>query len=492
MDDARHVRAAQPVGNLDSVLQRQIQREPALLDQLVERLAGDVLHHDDVAVSIARDVVNRDDVRMVEGGGGARLLLESLPAFVAGEIIGPDDLQGDGPVETGVVGLVDDAHAALADLFENTEASEDLALHRGLNARTDDRPRTKARLLPVVSPRAAFCRDPCETRVVAAQGRDFVFRGEPILDIIPMRASAFQEQVVRAARDIVAIRSLSTFTGFGGRGWFRTVDGRHAVLHRKGPISNPTTAGPRRGGPPDLRNRHFGDPAKRQAAEEGPSPGPVCQERRRAGRGRTGWSRGKGDDCRPNARAEPQRTHVLFQMRAGSSARSTAASPPGEQPGAVHSAKSSSPISPMTSKSTGHRLRESQRVKAVAEIFAVVSSGWQGHPDSRSCSTSCCLARMGSVSPVLYLPVSIMTPSAMAKALGRQGGRARARRLSSAARTRIASAGGSARAASLQAARRILHDLRYADAVATLRPAPPIARLATCADRLPDASRPRK
>lgn len=57
----------------------------------------------------------------------------------------------------------------------------------------------------------------------------------------------------------------------------------------------------------------------------------------------------------------------------------------------------------------------------------------------------------------------------MAKALGRRGGRARAKRLSAIDRKRIASLGGHARRRSLQAARRIAENLRYAAVVEDLR-----------------------
>ena len=57
----------------------------------------------------------------------------------------------------------------------------------------------------------------------------------------------------------------------------------------------------------------------------------------------------------------------------------------------------------------------------------------------------------------------------MARMMGRRGGRARARRLSAAARRSIASLGGPARRRSLAAARRIADNLRYAAAVRELR-----------------------
>ncbi|MEO8682808.1 MAG: hypothetical protein ABI665_27415 [Vicinamibacterales bacterium] len=77
----------------------------------------------------------------------------------------------------------------------------------------------------------------------------------------------------------------------------------------------------------------------------------------------------------------------------------------------------------------------------------------------------------------------------MAKALGRKGGQARARRLPAHEKKRIASMGGRARLASLQAARRIIENLRYAAAVDALRGAVPVTRRATFAGPLPGIDR---
>lgn len=79
-----------------------------------------------------------------------------------------------------------------------------------------------------------------------------------------------------------------------------------------------------------------------------------------------------------------------------------------------------------------------------------------------------------------------MNASDMAKALGRRGGQARSRRLSAADKKRIASLGGKARLQSLQAARRIADNFRYAAALGDLRGQPTaVRRLRTCAGKLP-------
>ena len=79
-----------------------------------------------------------------------------------------------------------------------------------------------------------------------------------------------------------------------------------------------------------------------------------------------------------------------------------------------------------------------------------------------------------------------MNASEMAKALGRRGGRARGTRLSVADKKRIASLGGKARLQSLQAARRIADNFRYAAVLGELRGQPTtVRRLSAFAGPLP-------
>jgi len=83
-----------------------------------------------------------------------------------------------------------------------------------------------------------------------------------------------------------------------------------------------------------------------------------------------------------------------------------------------------------------------------------------------------------------------MNLSDIARALGRRGGRARARRLSAVERTQIASLGGRARLQSIQAARRVADNFRYAAAVDALRARPAsITRVSTFTGRLPGIDR---
>ena len=76
--------------------------------------------------------------------------------------------------------------------------------------------------------------------------------------------------------------------------------------------------------------------------------------------------------------------------------------------------------------------------------------------------------------------------SAIAAALGRLGGQARARRLSPADRRRIAALGGTARKRSLEVARRIADNFAYVSAMQALGDRRPRAsQVSTCKGPLP-------
>ena len=86
MDDAPRVRGAERVGDRDGDAQRLAQPQPAAGDSRVEARARDVLHDDEVPIAGRLDLVDGDDVRVVEGGGGLRFLHEAAaPGLVPGD-----------------------------------------------------------------------------------------------------------------------------------------------------------------------------------------------------------------------------------------------------------------------------------------------------------------------------------------------------------------------------------------------------------------------
>jgi hypothetical protein len=82
-------------------------------------------------------VVDGDDVRVVEGGGGPRLLDEpsaALRVVVARAPLIGKELQGDGAVQAGVLGLVHDTHPPASQLFDQAVVGDALADHRAPRA----------------------------------------------------------------------------------------------------------------------------------------------------------------------------------------------------------------------------------------------------------------------------------------------------------------------------------------------------------------------
>ena len=117
MDEAEAVRGVQRSGDLDHQPAGE-GRGQATVDA-DERAEVDALHerHRDVErpVVFAR-VLHRDDVGVLDAGGHARFAREPRAEVRALAQLGRDDLEGGRAVERYVVGEVDDAHAAAADL----------------------------------------------------------------------------------------------------------------------------------------------------------------------------------------------------------------------------------------------------------------------------------------------------------------------------------------------------------------------------------------
>jgi len=120
VDDALVVGALESAGNLDGVFQRVVNVQRAVLDLVLEGLAGVVRHRDEeLALVTPRDLVDYPDVRVVEGTGRPGLPRESgLELRVRG--IGPgEELQGHRPLQRSVLGLVHESHAALAEALQD-------------------------------------------------------------------------------------------------------------------------------------------------------------------------------------------------------------------------------------------------------------------------------------------------------------------------------------------------------------------------------------
>ncbi len=119
MDDARLV------GGVHGPRQRLQQRrrlggrQRLAAELLVEAAAAHVLQREERQAAVLADVVNLDDVRVPQPGDRQRLAPEALELLRGGVRPGEDHLQGDDAVQAPLPGLVDDAHAAAAQLLQN-------------------------------------------------------------------------------------------------------------------------------------------------------------------------------------------------------------------------------------------------------------------------------------------------------------------------------------------------------------------------------------
>ncbi len=107
-----------------------------LLQHVLERRPRDVLHHEVVEAAFALDAVDRDDVRVVELGGGLGLLLEPAHDLIVLGDVGRQQLDRDLALEREIVREEHRAHPALAEhpldlVLALHEALEPLAQRRG-------------------------------------------------------------------------------------------------------------------------------------------------------------------------------------------------------------------------------------------------------------------------------------------------------------------------------------------------------------------------
>ena len=94
-------------------------RQSSGRQHLRERDARDVLHGQEVHISLGVEVVDRRDVGVIEPGQGYRFLAEARPCLVIGKRSGGKDFDGDVPVQAFVPGPIDDSHSPGADLLDD-------------------------------------------------------------------------------------------------------------------------------------------------------------------------------------------------------------------------------------------------------------------------------------------------------------------------------------------------------------------------------------
>ena len=119
VDDAARVRGGERVRDRNRNPQRLVEAHPLARNERIEALAADVLHHDEVVAVGRLDLVDRDDVRVVEGGGRLRLLDKAATAVRVGHPVSGQHLDGHFTAQARVAGPIHLAHAPRADEGED-------------------------------------------------------------------------------------------------------------------------------------------------------------------------------------------------------------------------------------------------------------------------------------------------------------------------------------------------------------------------------------
>src|SRR5262245_20781129 len=96
---------------------------------MLQRLAFQQLHHEEPLAVVLADVEERADVRMVERRCDARLALEAFDRLRIARQLGRQDFDGGLPAQPGVLGAINDTHAAAPELFDDAVVRKGLADH---------------------------------------------------------------------------------------------------------------------------------------------------------------------------------------------------------------------------------------------------------------------------------------------------------------------------------------------------------------------------
>jgi hypothetical protein len=111
-------------GDVGPDVGRPLGEERALAaDDVAQRAAFDVLHHDEVGAGLLAGVVHRHDVGMVQSGGRPGFTPEALDERAVGRELGEEHLERDAAIEQLVVGDVDLGHSASRQVLDDLVAS---------------------------------------------------------------------------------------------------------------------------------------------------------------------------------------------------------------------------------------------------------------------------------------------------------------------------------------------------------------------------------
>ena len=129
MDDAFFVGGVEGIGELDANFDGAGDGQCAGGQNFVERLAFEQFHGDEGAAVVLFDGVDGANAGMVERGCGAGFAQEAFERSRVALVFFGKKFESDAAAELGVLGFVDDAHAAAAELAEDSVMGDGLVDH---------------------------------------------------------------------------------------------------------------------------------------------------------------------------------------------------------------------------------------------------------------------------------------------------------------------------------------------------------------------------
>ncbi len=119
VDDAVGVRRIECVRRLNRKIEQRIEVDLLIRDEVLQRLAVEVLHGDErLAIGFA-NVVDGADTRMIQRGRRLRLALKSRQCLLVFRHGLRQELQCDETAQPRVLGFIDDTHPATAEFLDD-------------------------------------------------------------------------------------------------------------------------------------------------------------------------------------------------------------------------------------------------------------------------------------------------------------------------------------------------------------------------------------
>jgi hypothetical protein len=130
MDDAFGVSTIKRISDFDGQRQQRFLRHGATVDAMFQRDAFQKFHGDERMPVLFADVVDGADIGMIQRGGGLGLALKTCQRARIARNFRREKLEGHEAVQPRVLGLINHAHSATAELLQNAIVGDSLADER--------------------------------------------------------------------------------------------------------------------------------------------------------------------------------------------------------------------------------------------------------------------------------------------------------------------------------------------------------------------------